>query len=506
MADARCLRRLSRRLKSEVEDVSVRSRTARTAAALFFAALAGAITVRFWQFGVDDSYIAYRIAENIAGGQGWVYNTGERINGSTSPLWTFVLAAGASFGRVEPVAHAATGFCLAALGFLWWRLTSRWLGARVALRGGLLLLTHLLVLLSIGMETPLYLAFGLLSILAFNSGHSVGLGLALGGLCLARPDGVLLACVLLCLALARDRAFPWKAGLTMAAPLIAWSVFSWWYFGSFFPNTLAAKMAQGRSGLASLWMGPISWLPLFAKGALFWLYNLHDKLALALMFPCALAGLLLLRSWRPSTTVLVVWGALHLLAYSILKVPHYHWYYGPVLLAFLALLLRGFRGILEAAWRRSRFLGATVVLLGLAVPCSQVMRAYSGSRSLPEPRHAVYKQIALWVRENTRPDFSVAAAEIGVIGYFAERRIIDMLGLIHREGPAAIRAGRVDWWLKRYRPDLAVAHHPPWPYEAALAKSAEYRVIRSFSHPSCGSVDLYERSGAGPPPLRERGR
>src|ERR1700730_5225110 len=65
------------------------------------------IGIRFWQLDFDDTYITYRIAENIAGGAGWVYNLGERVNGATSVLWTIMLAVGVWLsGHVSAIAHA----------------------------------------------------------------------------------------------------------------------------------------------------------------------------------------------------------------------------------------------------------------------------------------------------------------------------------------------------------------------------------------------------------------
>ena len=41
----------------------------------------------------DDTYIKYRYAANIATGHGFVYNIGERVLGTTLPLFTLLLAA-----------------------------------------------------------------------------------------------------------------------------------------------------------------------------------------------------------------------------------------------------------------------------------------------------------------------------------------------------------------------------------------------------------------------------
>src|SRR3954453_11205359 len=41
---------------------------------------------------IDDAYITYRYAYNLAAGHGLVFNPGERVEGSTSLLWPLVLA------------------------------------------------------------------------------------------------------------------------------------------------------------------------------------------------------------------------------------------------------------------------------------------------------------------------------------------------------------------------------------------------------------------------------
>src|SRR5262245_54883150 len=44
--------------------------------------------VRVRAFTVDDAYISYRFARNLARGLGLVYNPGERVEGYTNFLWT----------------------------------------------------------------------------------------------------------------------------------------------------------------------------------------------------------------------------------------------------------------------------------------------------------------------------------------------------------------------------------------------------------------------------------
>jgi 4-amino-4-deoxy-L-arabinose transferase-like glycosyltransferase len=51
---------------------------------------------------VDDAYITFRYAQNIIDGQGMVYNPGERVLGTTTPIYTFLMTiVGSIFGGVN---------------------------------------------------------------------------------------------------------------------------------------------------------------------------------------------------------------------------------------------------------------------------------------------------------------------------------------------------------------------------------------------------------------------
>src|SRR3989442_4278247 len=55
------------------------------------AATLAVATVRL-RFGIDDAFINFRFAENLAAGLGPVFNAGERVEGYTTPAWVFLLA------------------------------------------------------------------------------------------------------------------------------------------------------------------------------------------------------------------------------------------------------------------------------------------------------------------------------------------------------------------------------------------------------------------------------
>ena len=72
---------------------------------------------RVHRFTVDDSYISFRYARNLADGLGLVYNPGEAIEGYTNFLWTVLLAAGMKLG-VDPHLSAKILGAAAAIGTL----------------------------------------------------------------------------------------------------------------------------------------------------------------------------------------------------------------------------------------------------------------------------------------------------------------------------------------------------------------------------------------------------
>ena len=96
---------------------------------------------------LDDSWIHFQFARNLARGDGFSYNPGQPTSGSTAPLWTVLLAAVYCVGGRFPVAgQLLSGACflalLAATYALGLRLTgSRWAawlaGMVVALNGRL---------------------------------------------------------------------------------------------------------------------------------------------------------------------------------------------------------------------------------------------------------------------------------------------------------------------------------------------------------------------------------
>ena len=70
-------------------------------------------TLAHWAY--DDPFITYRYAENLAQGKGFVYNPGERVLSTTTPLFTLLLALLSKvWADLPALAHLVGAFSIAA--------------------------------------------------------------------------------------------------------------------------------------------------------------------------------------------------------------------------------------------------------------------------------------------------------------------------------------------------------------------------------------------------------
>ena len=253
-------------------------------------AILAAGAVRCWPRTVDDAYITFRYAQNLADGRGPVFNPGERVEGYSSPSWlllsTAVLAAGG-----DPVTAAKLCGVLASIVLvLWLAADLARAGAGGAARGLAALVLASSPVLQIwsaaGMETNAYalLFFGGLVALARERPaprDALAASALLAGAALTRPEGLAFWCAGAALALVRGgreaRGRRVAAYLVPGLALLAHLLWRWSYYGVPLPNTYYAKTGggwamwrQGLEGLGGFVTHPahVPWLAAAVLGAL----------------------------------------------------------------------------------------------------------------------------------------------------------------------------------------------------------------------------------------------
>lgn len=205
----------------------------------------------------DDAAITLRTVLNFTNGFGPVFNVGERVQAYTHPLWFFLLS-GLSL-LVANVFTAAFLLSICVSVFAFWLLLTKVAtnvtGAMIA--GAALVLSKAYVdFATSGLENPLSHLLILVAVLLairVNAGGAFRdlllFFLSCSLIYLNRPDLLALMfplAVFVALAAGkRNRGQLLRAVALGALPVVAWTLFSLYYYGFPFPNTAYAKLGTG---------------------------------------------------------------------------------------------------------------------------------------------------------------------------------------------------------------------------------------------------------------------
>lgn len=365
--------------------------------------------------------ITFRYAENLASGQGFVYNPGERVLGTTTPLLTLLLA----FLLKLKLTAFTSAFVISSI--------SDFFSARALLalfkerRAPFSYLPALIFLLNpetlqwslSGMETQLYIAF-ILNSLVYSSEERWKRAFVLAALAiLTRIDGIAVLGSLIACYIIRFRKFPVKESLLACACLLPWILFASIYFGSPIPNSAGAKWALAGDH-------PISdALEILLKG-FFHLHTLGLPLFLLALYG---TGKIFRKETRALAIPIWTWG--YALSYSFAAGPMHPWYYPPFYSGYLLLVFYGIyalQGRIPVLQRQTVSAAVTVSTIIIILYLS-----YGRSRQIAEEQEhldAVNKATGLWIQQNTPADADIAIKDIGSIGYYSKRRVLDLAGLV----------------------------------------------------------------------------
>ncbi|MGB1287390.1 MAG: hypothetical protein ACPG7F_12705 [Aggregatilineales bacterium] len=436
--------------------------------------LAMAIYVLLMQeFRLDDSFITYRYAQNLAAGNGLIYNIGENILSTTAPLYAIVLALlsllvadfhilGGIFGTVCIAAGASLLFGLLKKHPLWIR---GWAGLAYVLATPLWL--------ALGMETPLWLALVLLAVTLADNRNWLFAGLCMGLAMLSRPDavlpGLLLGFTVIGFAInQRGTTGRWwrpvfAYGLAAAIPVMLFYGWAWMTYGSPFPATLSAKSAQAVVGVTGFATGTQ-----FPEGLQLVLDSLlqQSPLYVVLAVLILIGGFFVGRSrlrpylFSPAAMLVVLWGILHFVAYILLGTAPYRWYYLPVLPGAILLAAYGLSILSQRLSSRIAMLLAVIPILAAISSFIFIQGCFADGcapgAAVPTVDWKAYRETGQWLANNTPDNALVGVSEVGQVGFYAERRMTDYLGLLQPEVAQMLKRDDLYSWLVGYAPDYLV--------------------------------------------------
>lgn len=497
----------------------------------------------------DDAYITFRYADNLAHGRGFVFNEGERVLGTTTPLFTMLMAvASILFGtpRLPLVANvvslasdSVTAIFVYMLGRGVWR--HRVIGLACGLM--FVMVPDNVVLSTLGMESPF---FTMLVVAGVWGALTNRQGLAYGCASLAtltRPEGLLLWFFVTAALYAKRLPIRWRTVAVAVVPVVAWAIFAWLYFGSVIPNSVRAKsVAYGSFD----WNG--DWLDRMIHRLVYWpngpnmlhyfsgfFSKSHAKekwlyLTIASAIPIFLLfglGIAELKRHGRKWLILPGFMAVLIIGYAFADTLFFGWYILPVAPFMVLCLVAGVRYLVrilseivplcqKVLWLRPAKLfaiGAFFLVANQAYfwhELNETMKLENILPSLmqlgfvPPTRELGYAEAAkrLAPRIQPRSRDRVLTAEVGIIAfYLPHARVYDTYGLVT---PAAVEYYKrdkkahnsiVDPLIEVLRPDFIVcledwfaSRRSPW-----FNERFRYVTKTRASGWGKGTVYVYER-------------
>ena len=388
-------------------------------------------------FPLDDSWIHQTYARSLGLHGVMAFSPGQPSTGSTSFGWTLLLAAGYwlkvpfffwtyLWGSIFAVATA----------FIAARLSQNYFDnfRNALIIGAICILEwHLAWAAVSGMEVGLFTFLTLLFFLLLNRESSPFLlGSLTGIIVLVRPEGILLALVygikLLCThSRELKRVLPPAAAFISAFSIIIspWIVFNFTYSHRPFPNTITAKFmiygypwSLGKS-LKYLWdvfiyflNGP---LLLLVPGAGFAIY--HALKTRNTLHPYPLAWFLTL---------------IGLYAVALPAIYDHGRYLMPLI---PLIIIYGVDG-LDQLLKRFKLASLLRSVIWFSLFSMFLLLWINGASDYAyriQLFNTVHMKAAQWINTNTPQNAVIATHDIGIIGYYTQRQIVDLAGLITPE-------------------------------------------------------------------------
>lgn len=429
------------------------------------------IAMKMGNKSYDDAYITFRYARNIALGYGFVYNIGEHFLGTTTPLFTLLLAELKILFPVDAIpviAQWLTGvslFVLATFTYLLGRDDGKPIAGMVS---ALLVLFNPVFVLVWGGEAIFFLALISVAVYFYFRERELIAAIFIGLAFLTRGEGILLGFVVFAHYLVKHRKLPFRAIFAFFGVVTPWMVYSFITFNTFFPSTLQAKIAQMNSGLWSPFLlTTLDMLRSYVIGS----QNFPDVTPqygyLIIVIFAFVGGISLLVRPKWLWWVISIWIGLYSLGYALLDVPFYHWYsvpllYGGIVLAGLGgqLIYDSFRERVNIKYNVMSFI---IFLFIMYIPLSLGVHAVWNYTTQPISHiQQLYTNTGLWLQKNTPETASVGYFEIGFIGYYSKRRMIDPAGLVNFGTAERVAKRDFKWSYLQYKPDYLIINPVRW--------------------------------------------
>lgn len=390
----------------------------------------------FTGFTSDDAFITYRYAQNISEGKGFTYNEGEKVQGTSTPLFTLVLSVvSVAFGPAAIPAAARSIAVAADLGtlFLLVRICAPMGSASVFLAAALYALFPKVVLISVsGMETPIVVMLMILSFDCLRRNAIPAAMFVLGLMLIVRVDAAVWVLVVLAGMIWR-RESPRLADLGITAAVAgSWFVFAALYFGSSLPHSVVAKNISWehlfpvfdplRVMLGYLPFQGLSGLP--PPG---------QAVVVLLMFAPVIVVLIEMYRRKNLLIIFPLFFVTYNLFFAFARIVMADWYYLPGYAAYSVTVA----GFLPIVARRVGLpdsggtygFGARVAIVALLLILLGI-GTYRWKKNPGEWFLKEHTRVGRWLEANAPPGSSILLEPVGYIGWVSRLYVHDAVGLV----------------------------------------------------------------------------
>jgi len=405
----------------------------------------------------DDAYITFRYARNIVEGMGFVYNPGEHVLGTTTPLYTLALSlfafilAPADIPWIAVVLNALSDALSAVLVLKLVKQFAESDGVAWTSSISFAFAPLSVTAAAWGMETSLYTMLLLLTYYFWAKGATHKAAIVSGLALLTRPDASILVLLIFGSILVIKRKIPFKELALFLVLVTPWLVFSWLYFGSPVPNSFTAKATkwsiaqpETRAWVVFAWYLGALFIGYHPVGGIWHLVRIIFNAVLIII---GVASAAMARKWKG--LLFFSYPLLYIAVSLLLKAGIFPWYVMPLqpfaiiaVIMGLAELARACSTLADGKWlrylpvRSSTALFLLLWMIPLAMELSEYtfVSADDGGLCIRGgiigQREELYRQAALELAPKVTVDTRIATAEIGSLGYHSQAYILDAAGLV----------------------------------------------------------------------------
>jgi len=394
----------------------------------FLTILVRAIIHHFIPLTYEDAYITFRYAENLANGNGLVYNLGEKVYGTTTPIFAIILA----FFKYLGISCITSSLIINLIS----ESITTLVVYKVLIRYSDSLASVIVSLLFVfspsniswsiqGMETAFFGAIIALSFYNLYKKYYFFSLLFAFMSAIIRIDGLSVVFVISSFVFIERRLSSIKILLIPLFIFLAWLVFLQIYFGNFLPNSMIAKLIL-YSGHSS------SVLPNFnIVLSKFFLAGYYSSTILTSLF---FIGIYVVLKKNIRLLPMIVWFFIYFTALVMSKTLLHGWYLVPPLFVYITVSGLGIVYIFTLLCNKflnfTKYIKYTLFIivilfssLTLKLKLNQMLKEFLYEQTVRKP-------IGNYLNAVTAVKSTIFLEPIGVIGYFANRYIYDDAALI----------------------------------------------------------------------------